>query len=437
MEHHWYIHFLEQYVRDRYSREDHLRFLEWFDRLPAPEKEQVLEVYHRLSSSRDQPQNEELTELLFLGIEKRLDLLDRDRPAHRRFVAWTRKAAWTRKYAAIGLLAVLLPAAGYLSYKTFFSGTEIKASRTLSEADVLPAGNKAVLTLSDGSKIILDEAGRGKLAEQQGVFITKNAEGKLRYVPGKKGSGPGPGEALSNIITTPRGGFYQVILPDGSTIWLNSASSVRYPAAFSGGKREIELLYGEIYIDVVPSTQPGENPFIVLSRTQRIEVYGTEFNVQSYEDEEAVTTTLIHGSIKLSLRQESNSRAGKDLAESVLLQPGQSAIVARDAGKRSAGIRVEPADTEKIAAWKNGYFRFRNTPLREIMRELSRWYDIEVQYNGDFKNDRYTGYISRHVTLSNVLKIFGESGGLSFLLHDKILEVSPGVNRWEPAYIDQ
>lgn len=436
------MHFLERYAANRYTREDHLRFLDWFDGLPRKEQERLAEEYQRLRSLWEQGEDTGgETESLFLAIEKRLDDIDRagrelpwqedperedpSVPLVRRFFAGV------RRYAAVWLLALMLPAGAFLTYRLLSTEPEkeTKGQPAIAADDALPARNRAVLTLSDGSEIVLDESDEGKIAEQEGVLITQNEEGNLRYVP-EDGRNPSEVEkALTNTITTPRGGFYQIVLPDGSTVWLNSASSIRYPTVFRGEKREIELLYGEIYLDVVPSRRRGENPFIVLSNMQRIEVFGTEFNVRSYRDEEVVTTTLVHGSIGLSLRGdgEPGGQGAKGSVRRVRLEPGQSAVVARPGGEPARGIRVGKADIEKIVAWKNGYFHFRDTPLSEVMREMGRWYDIEVRYRGNFDKNRFTGYISRHVTLSNVLRIFRESSDLSFSLEGRVLEISPGM----------
>lgn len=260
-----------------------------------------------------------------------------------------------------------------------------KASPSAQPA-ILPGGNKAVLTLADGKQITLDEAGNGKLAEQSGITITKTKDGQLVYTVSP--SAVAVKGAAMNMIATPKGGQYQVNLPDGTKVWLNAASSLRYPTAFTAGVRQVSLT-GEAYFEVA-KVRP-EMPFKVSTTTQTVEVLGTHFNINSYTDEPATKTTLLEGAVKVS----SPSTALKEL----ILKPGQQSSV------RGDRLNVAEVNEEEVIAWKNGMFRFRDADLQTVMRSVARWYDVEVNYEGTLPARQFSGEIHRNVNLAEVLDI--------------------------------
>lgn len=254
------------------------------------------------------------------------------------------------------------------------------------EQVILPGGNKAVLTLADGKQITLDEAGNGKLAEQSGITITKTKDGQLVYTVSPSAvAAKGP---AMNMIATPKGGQYQVNLPDGTKVWLNAASSLRYPAVFTAGVRHVSLT-GEAYFEVA-KVRP-EMPFKVSTTTQTVEVLGTHFNINSYTDEPAVKTTLLEGAVKVI----SPSTALKEL----ILKPGQQSAL------RGDRLNVAEVNEEEVIAWKNGMFRFRDADLQTVMRSVARWYDVQVNYEGTLPVRQFSGEIHRNVNLSEVLDI--------------------------------
>lgn len=254
------------------------------------------------------------------------------------------------------------------------------------EQVILPGGNKAVLTLADGKQITLDEAGNGKLAEQSGITITKTKDGQLVYTVSPSAvAAKGP---AMNMIATPKGGQYQVNLPDGTKVWLNAASSLRYPAVFTAGVRQVSLT-GEAYFEVA-KVHP-EMPFKVSTATQTVEVLGTHFNINSYTDEPAVKTTLLEGAVKVI----SPSTALKEL----ILKPGQQSAL------RGDRLNVAEVNEEEVIAWKNGMFRFRDADLQTVMRSVARWYDVQVNYEGTLPVRQFSGEIHRNVNLSEVLDI--------------------------------
>ncbi|MBB5637437.1 ferric-dicitrate binding protein FerR (iron transport regulator) [Pedobacter cryoconitis] len=250
---------------------------------------------------------------------------------------------------------------------------------------ILPGGNKATLTLADGKKITLDEAVNGPLAEEAGIIITKTKDGQLVYTVSARNNKLADGQAAMNLISTPKGGQYQVNLPDGTKVWLNAASSLRYPAVFTGAERSV-ILTGEAYFEVA---KDPVKPFKVSAALQTVEVLGTHFNINSYQDEPAVKTTLLEGAVKV------NAQSAGD----VFLKPGQQAVLLGN------HLNVNLASTEEAVAWKNGMFRFKDADLQTVMRSVARWYDVEVNYEGNLPVRQFSGEIHRNINLSEVLDI--------------------------------
>jgi transmembrane sensor len=267
--------------------------------------------------------------------------------------------------------------------------------------DVLPGSQGAILTLSNGRKVLLDSLGNGIVANQNGTkVILKN--GQLVYDQ----AGKTTGGMVYNTMSTPKGRQYQVRLPDGTQVWLNSESSITYPTLFTGNERKVEIT-GEAYFEV---TKNSKMPFRVKINGQtEIEVLGTHFNINAYKDEAAIKTTLLEGSVKVT--------NGIDKA---LLESGQQAQL-----NTTKKIRiVKSVDIEKIMAWKNGLFNFEGADLDEVMRQLSRWYDIDVVYEKGISDIEFVGEVSKNVSLSGVLE--GLHGvGVHFRIEGRRLVVLP------------
>lgn len=267
---------------------------------------------------------------------------------------------------------------------------------------VTPGGNKAILTLSNGTTILLDSAANGMLARQGSTSVMKLSNGQLSY---QGNGGAAAGEILYNTMSTPRGGQYQVTLPDGTRVWLNASSSISYPTAFPGKERKVAVK-GEAYFEVAQNVQ---QPFKVVVNGVAVDVLGTHFNVNGYGDEAATRITLLEGSVKIS----------KGLT-SAMLKPGQQALVAEnDHIQFNNGV-----DVEEAIAWKNGLFWFNGVDLPGIMRQLSRWYDIEVEYEGVIPPRHFTGHVFRDLSLTEVLKIL-ELSHVHFRLEGRKLIVTP------------
>jgi ferric-dicitrate binding protein FerR (iron transport regulator) len=279
--------------------------------------------------------------------------------------------------------------------------------------DIPPGGNKAILKLADGSEITLDNAQNGTLAQQGNIKIIKLDSGRLAYKGNTHNNGS---EVLYNTIYTPRGGQYQITLPDGSLVWLNAASSLRFPTVFADNERKVELS-GEVYFEIAARYNKNKKkvPFIIDIKTPsaasngRIAVLGTHFNVMAYDDEKAVEVTLLEGAVNVSGGQ-STSR----------LQPGQQAQL-----NRQGGLKVLPdADVNAVMAWKNGMFEFHNADLPAVLRQLSRWYDVDVEYRGAVPPREFKGEIQRDLSLSQVLRIL-EKNQVKISIEGKKMVVMP------------
>lgn len=314
------------------------------------------------------------------------------------------RSLWYQIGIAASILAFL--AAGLFFYSNQTQVEPVLSVKKVEKPTVIePGGNKAVLTLSDGSKIILDNAKNGVLAKQAGVSIQKTSDGELLYAFSNAEGGTA-GQITEGIIynkiETPLGGKYQINLPDGSKVWLNSASSLRFPALFSGDTREVEL-NGEAFFDVAKNKN---KPFKVITKDQIVEVLGTQFNINSYGDEEAIKTTLIEGSVKIIYKDKV-----------VLLSPGQQFQ------PNELKPKVIEADTEEVTAWKNGYFLFKNEDIRSIMRKLSRWYNVEVSYVGEIPEVGFGGNISASKDISEVLAVLQLTNAVHFKIEGRRITV--------------
>lgn len=305
------------------------------------------------------------------------------------------KTAWFRYAAAILLL---LGAGAYFYFAAHTNKPDLATVTPAVQQDIAPGGNKAVLTLADGSVITLDSAANGRLASQGNVQVVKDANGKLSYVI-KPNVAP-EAAVTYNTLKTPKGGQYQLTLPDGTQVWLNAASSITYPTAFTGKERRVTMT-GEAYLEVAKDkTKPFHIAFSTPSgKDCDVEVLGTHFNINAYQDEPAANTTLLEGSIKFSVEgPQPEARSPK------LLSPGQQASISSKANKPSP-IQVQQADIEQVMAWKNGAFNFNDKKLEEVMRQLARWYDVEVVYEGKAPDKTFYGQMGRDLNLSQCLKI--------------------------------
>lgn len=295
---------------------------------------------------------------------------------------------WSRMAAAAAVIIVLATGGYFLLKKT--PPGENKAALA---QDAAPGGNKAVLTLSDGRRITLSDAASGRIATEENVTVSKTAEGELKY----SNTRDTPGALVYNSVSTPRGGQYSLVLADGTKVMLNAASSLKYPASFTGTERRVELT-GEAFFEIAKNTA---RPFRVVSRAQTVTVLGTRFNINAYTDEPLVKTTLVDGSVQVQ-----GNRNGAPL----LLKPGQQAVMAGDAAPEAATA----VNMEQALAWKNGYFRFYNEDLHAVTRQLARWYNVDFVFDGPVSAEEYTGKISRFKNLGQVLTMLESTRTVHF-----------------------
>lgn len=269
-----------------------------------------------------------------------------------------------------------------------------------------PGHSGAILTLADGKQIFLDSTQNGTISTSGNNNIIKSGS-QVIY-----GSQTGnENSALSyNTMTTPKGREFQIVLPDGTKVWLNAASSIKYPTVFNSGSRVVEVT-GEAYFEVAHQADKkgGQIPFIVHTNRMTIEVLGTHFNVNAYADEPYTKTTLFQGSVAAN---EKNSR------EVQTIKPGEQAFVSNTVGD---GLRVRQADVDKAIAWKNGLFQFNDDQLEAILRQVSRWYDVDVQCAADKKDLRFNGVISRRSNVKAIMDLLSATGVVNFKIENRKL----------------
>jgi len=326
--------------------------------------------------------------------EKMLSAIVKGQVEEGKVIPLKSKRLWPRIASVAAILLVV--GIGFYFYNPSSSSDD--QSLALADQHIKPGKNTATLTLADGRKIVLSDAVNGELAKEGGVSIQKTKDGKVIYtVEGKSEEQANAERALRlNTITTAAGEQYQVILPDGTLVWLNASSSLKYPSTFSGNERKVEL-DGEGYFEVT-KVKDHRMPFIVVGNRQRVEVLGTHFNMNSYADENATKTTLLEGSVSVSASNTSS-----------ILKPGQQAISVN--GK----TRVVQVQTEDVVAWKNGYFMFNNESLEDVMRKVARWYDVQVEYkNVSNRKITFFGTVSRFSNISQVLRTLEHTGEVKF-----------------------
>jgi len=319
----------------------------------------------------------------------------------------TRKL-WPRIAAAAAVLLVV-GAALFFYAQRHLEGSV--ATRDLLANDIKPGGNRAYLVLSNGKRVSLTDAANGELAQEAGVEITKTANGQViyttRHPEGGTTEGPVSGRSLPgvemtamNTIETPRGGQYQVRLPDGSKVWLNAASKLIYPVSFNGRGQRVVELSGEAYFEIFKNKL---QPFVVKSKNQEVTVLGTHFNVNSYSDEPDTKTTLLEGSVRIN---------------GTILKPNEQAVLA--GGKLS----VKEVEAVSFTDWKDGQFYFRNEALPSVMRKLARWYNVDIQFQGQIdQSTTFSGVVSKYDQISKVLTLMEKSEGLHFKIEGRTVTV--------------
>lgn len=304
----------------------------------------------------------------------------------------TRKINYKRWLAAASVVLMLGAGALFLTRQH---------TDNLIAQKIVPGSNKAILVLANGSKIALNDAVNGQIAQQNGLRVSKSANGQLVYeVTGAMDQNTEPSY---NTMETPRGGQYQLILADGTKVWLNAASSIKYPLNFTNAKERRVELNGEAYFEVAHNKAL---PFRVVTGKQVVEVLGTHFDVNAYTDEQDTKTTLLQGSVRIT--------AG---TKNALLKPGQEASL-------TDGFKVSDVDANMAIDWKNGYFRFDDVDLEAVMRQVARWYDVKVEYTDEsVKKESLVAVSTRFAEISTLLKLISQATDTRFTIEGKTIKV--------------
>lgn len=307
------------------------------------------------------------------------------------------KKLWPRVTVAAAAIATVVFGLWFYeltsSRKDFRNSTEMNSAQA-GRNDIAPGRSTATITLANGKSIVLSDAKTGVIIGDKLIYSDGSEVAVSQNAPGN-GKPPAYGRVQTLIAATPRGGTYQVILPDGTHVWLNADSKVSFPSRFSGKRRSV-WLEGEAYFEVA---KDKTHPFIVESGGNRVEVLGTHFNVNAYTDEKVTKTTLLEGSVNVN---------------GIVLKPDQQAIL------KGADLKVIPVISESFVDWKNGEFYFEKESLASIMRKVSRWYDVEVDFAGmENGSQTFSGSVSRAANLSKVLKTLENLSNLKFNLEGK------------------
>ena len=306
--------------------------------------------------------------------------------------------------AASILVIFLFSTTIYFYRSSLASKSQLPIAQSVAKLeDKQPAKNIAILTLGNNSQIVLDEASNGEIAQEGGVSILKTDKGELVYKIRNSNKLSNKDLNKYNTISTPMGGKFKVILPDGSLVVLNAASTLKYPVHFDEKVRKVSFT-GEAYFEIAKLEDQRKKrvPFYVYSNDQIVEVLGTHFNINSYDNEEYSKTTLLEGSVKIINE--------KSAAPAKILKPGQQAVIKRG----DVQTKIMIADEAQALAWKDGYFLFRNTNIKDVVNELERWYNVDIQYEDEMEFENITGYISRNVKISSVLKMLQLSGIVNY-----------------------
>jgi transmembrane sensor len=318
-----------------------------------------------------------------------------------------------RKFWSFAAAAIVLLVAGLWIFTNEKNPGQPQQQPVQQIAEIAPAQEGAILTLADGSKMVLDSMGNGTISHQQGTeLVLKN--GQLEY----RTEGTIAGEEKYNTISTPKGRQFRIILPDGTVAWLNAASSIRFPTRFTKDVRRVEIS-GEVYFEAASFVKEKKKiPFIVNADNRfEVEVLGTHFNVNAYTDEPALHTTLLEGKVAITMMNKAGGR------EKITLKPGQQASLKMRNGYVEE-IIVLTGDIDKVMAWKNGVFDFEDARIDEVMRQLKRWYDIEVKYESGVPDIEFVGKMTRDIPLNGLL-IALEKSNVHFRLEGRTLIVTP------------
>ncbi|WP_313672900.1 FecR family protein [Sphingobacterium multivorum] len=369
----------ERYLNNRASREETAELFQYFQ--DTNNKQALEQMIENQLESQDK---EELIDKMIL--DRVFSKIDLDVEPQK-----IKSPTWYKITGAAAAIILVIS----ISYLFLNSSTYTDHTATIIE----PGRDKATLVLSSGKTIVLEDVANGKLTEELGTTIEKTENGGINYTV----EGNTDVRVATNLLNVPKGGQFQITLSDGTKVWLNSNSSLKYPSAFSASERRVELT-GEAYFEVSKNKQ---KPFIVETSLQKVEVLGTKFNINAYDDESSTQTSLAEGSVRVSCKNNTT-----------LLKPGQQSTLT------DQNIAVRSVNLDQVLDWKNGDFNFSNNNLKEIMRKISRWYNIEVIFEGPISQETYFAQISRKKRLNDVLRALQLSGSIKYSIRNNKLYIS-------------
>lgn len=356
----------------------------------------LFDIYPNILEETGEEEIEEINSLMQTKIDQKIQKLQNSFYSKR------------LKYFSIAAVVLAVSSVGVYFYQIRNQQLNLYKEGEHTVSNIIPGCNKAILILANGDKVSLSDATNGKIAEQSGSVVNKISDGQLVYNSSDTNSSRGQ----YNSIETPKGGQYQITLPDQTKVWLNAASSLKYPLNFSGNERKVEL-YGEAYFEVAKNK---DKPFKVLTNKEVVEVLGTHFNISAYDDDSFTKTSLLEGSVKVT-SLTSNAQA--------IIKPGQQSLIDDNVANRH--IDVKSIDVDEAVAWKNGYFMFESEPLESVLIKISRWYDVLIQYNDSDLNKTITfsGTLSKYNDISKVLNKLELAGSIRFKIDGRKIIVIP------------
>jgi transmembrane sensor len=399
------IALMEGYTAGTLSEEDAIVFFQWYSQAPMGEFDRV---FVKCKPPKDQlPVYPLMPDDFRIQLEQAIRDYEAEQRDHRTIPLF-RRYRWG--WAAAILL--LIGAGGYI----YFNSRQAKSpgvvhNQPTSTNDVAPGTTKAVLTLADGSRVIIDSARNGELAIQGKTTVLHN-QGVIAYNGNTKDQvDKNAQRPLFNTLTTNRGEQSPpLILSDGTKVWLNALSSIRFPVAFTGNSRKVEIT-GEVFFEIAKNPSM---PFHVKVNGVDVEALGTQFNVNAYADEETIKTTLVEGSVRVVNRESSIGNP-----QTAILKPGEQAVITANNKLQT----TNSVDVNQVIAWKSGLFDFNHANVQTVLKQLSRWYDIDVKFEGPVPTKTFLGKITRDLTLSQVITIL-QDVEIKFRIEGKTLIVT-------------
>jgi transmembrane sensor len=415
--------FIDRFTNGSHTEEEHQLFINWLQTAPMEEVEAIAEEYKLIVENRTPAMQPD--QALMAKIEAALDQWDTQVPEVQEAESPTRVIKIWRKLAVAAVVAGLIGLGVWFLIKD--RSVEKPAIAETKALDVeAPKITKAVIILADGRRVPIDSITSGMLAVQHDVKVVKNERGEIVYDPSAAQT---QHDIAYNTLYNPKGSeVVSLTLADGTKVWLNSESSLQYPVAFAGDERKVQIT-GEAYFEVNKSiTAAGtKRSFLVEANGVTTKVLGTHFNVNAYKDEPEIKVTLLEGSVKVVYRETANGKREKDNEFAAVLKPGEQAAIAAHSPLTThhspLTIHHSP-DIDQVMAWKNGKFDFgEGTDLKQIMRQVARWYNVEVEYKGSI-SEEFGGTVPRQVTAASLLEKFEMTGRVKFNIEGRKVIVS-------------